>query len=300
MAKALMRRFYPPPPCGEGPGVRVQGPLTPVPLPQGGQGGVQFVLAPRLQRIDRKLIRVRRDCVFADHAVAEIPRYRRPRPQHRRQIGHGQPIVVPRPGRLVGPMQQGQRRGRILHDRLMQIMGEVEIGVRIVGRQRRAGERLDLLAVRGGPLDDGRLVRRQIRVAERQEQGLRQPDLLEQKRRLRMKRAARAGECLHVRAGQALGDFQATAEVPQLRFDRQQFVLAVEIGAAANFQQRFVAGLGRAASRSSASRPGMSRASVSSASPVAMRFSGVRPVDRGQIGDRRRARRNRADGSSTG
>ncbi len=125
----------------------------------------------------------------------------------------------------------------VLHDGVMQVVGEVEKRLWRIGGQGRARETLHLFAVGRRPVDDGGAVRRDYRFVEGQQQRPAHTDALEQQRRMRVEGEAPTGEDAHFAVEQLLGDGLPFEQVPQLRFQWQQGVLAFQVRPAAHLHE---------------------------------------------------------------
>ena len=178
-----------------------------------------------LQVIGMKIVRGGRRGVFAGHGLGEVTGQRGPCAEYGAEAVQLQPILVPRCRRLV-LVQQGEGRRLVLADGLHQVMGQVEKRLRAFRGKGGASEGLDLLAVRRRPAGDGRPEVRHHRRIQRQEHRPIQTDVIEQQRQMRVRSKPLPREDPTVRPEHLPVNLQALEQIPQLRFQRQQGILA--------------------------------------------------------------------------
>src|SRR5438552_11018025 len=106
--------------------------------------------------------------------------------------------------------------------------------LRIVRRQRLARERLHLLPIRRRPVGHGRTEAGQSGIIKRQRNGAVQANAVEKKRQLRVIAKALTGKNADLLSQQLAADCRPASQIPQLGFQRQQWVFALDVGTAAD------------------------------------------------------------------
>ena len=182
-----------------------------------------------------KLVGRRRGDIFAGNDIVEIARQGGALAEHRTEAAQLQPVGIPGSGRRAA-VQNCQRRRLVLADRLVQVMGQVEKSLGVVGGVRRARERLDLFTVGRRPIDRRRAVRGDRGGVEGQQQRPLDANVLQEQRQLRMKGKSLPREHAHFAPQQFSAGRLPFQQAPQLRLDRQERVLALGVRPAADFQ----------------------------------------------------------------
>ena len=124
-------------------------------------------------------------------------------------------------------------------DGLVQVVDEVEEGERVGGRERLAAEGVDGLAVRAGPVHHGRVPGRGQRPVEADQHGVREPGVLQPRRATAGAGPTASGRRRRLRCRAAPGPTRrAAGEVPPLRLGRQERVVPLAVGPAAQVHGR--------------------------------------------------------------
>ena len=129
-------------------------------------------------------------------------------------------------GRGVAGVFEGERRRRILRERLMQVVDEVEERQWVGRAVRLAAERLHRLAIRRGPVHDDRVAGRRERAVERHDHGVGVPGGLQPAGKMRVERRAPARVDGGFDTKQFADGRPGAPEVPELALDGQQRVFA--------------------------------------------------------------------------
>ena len=102
----------------------------------------------------------------------------------------------------------------ILHDRLMQVMSEMEKRLRRIGGEGRTRETLHFFTVRRRPVDDGGAMRRNYGFIEGKQQRPANADALKQQRRMRIEGETPPREDAYFAVKQLLRDGLPFEQVP--------------------------------------------------------------------------------------